>query len=311
MGKQQTKALHLQKSQSQSSCSKLWGERKFGLRVWPSHPNQNETTRWLYDHLGAFHNSKKAINLSNLAKHFNCEDGIDFLSPSTQAILPFDHAEFLLSIAKTNYVEVDDYWGSKVLILTAYLIYQSKTLFPKEIVSIVKECFKSEGGIDVDEGRLACKLPWCFDGYNAVKSVDGMKNHLDNLDPSELKHEVAATEATITLNVMKDGHTHTEMKFNSLINLNTVLKLAVGKEQKITQLKVKHAGVRVFLSSAGRKTISQLGMADNDVLEIEDSINTVPQPSDTDDLKENTAATSNRRKKKNKKKSKTKKNKSY
>lgn len=308
-----TSRIYLESDAPLAHLSYSLARLDLGLALQPSHPNQNETTRWLYDHLGAFHNSKKAINLSNLAKHFNCEDGIDFLSPSTQAILPFDHAEFLLSIAKTNYFEVDDYWGSKVLILTAYLIYQSKTLFlfPKEIVSIVKECFKSEGGIDVDEGRLARKLPWCFDGYNAVKSVDGMKNHLDNLDPSELKHEVAATEPTITLNVMKDGHTHTEMKFNSLINLSTVLKLAVRKEQKITRLKVKHAGVRVFLSSAGRKTISQLGMADNDVLEIEDSINTVPQPSDTDDLKENTAAISNRRKKKNKKKSKTKKNKSY
>jgi hypothetical protein len=32
--KQQTKALHLQKPQSTNS--KVWGERKFGLRVWVS-----------------------------------------------------------------------------------------------------------------------------------------------------------------------------------------------------------------------------------------------------------------------------------
>lgn len=277
------------------------------LQPSPPDQNQNETTKWLYDHLGAFHNnSKKALNLPSLVKHFNSEDGLHFLSPSTQAILPFDHAEFLLSIAKTTYLEVDDLWGAKVLILTAYLIYQSKTEPPDEIVTIVKECF-DDG--DVDEGHLAQELPWCFDGYNAVKSVDGMKNHLENLDLSELKHEVAAVEPTITL-VVKEGHSQTEIKFNSLINLNTVLKLAVGKKQKIAR--VKHNGERVFLSSAGRKTIRQLGMVDNDVLEVEDSINTVTQPSDMDDImnvKENTAATSNRRKKKNKKKSK--KNKSY
>lgn len=220
-------------------------------------------------------------------------------------MLPYDPAEFLLSIAKTTYLEVDDLWGAKVLILTAYLICQSKTLLPEEITTIVKECF-NDG--DADVGQLAHKLPWCFDGYNAVKSVDGMKNHLENLDLSELKHEVAAVEPTITL-VMKDGDNHTEIKFNSLINLNTVLKLAVGKRQKI--VRVKHNGERVFLSSAGRKTICQLGMVDNDVLEIEDSINAVSQPSDRDDMKEKeniAERSSTRRKKKNKK---SKKNKSY
>eukprot|EP00985_Skeletonema_marinoi_P015213 scaffold7805_cov199-Skeletonema_marinoi.AAC.3 len=62
--KQQTKALHLQKPQSTNS--KVWGERKFGLRVWPFHPEQNERTKWLFEFLGAFHNSKKAMTLPNL-----------------------------------------------------------------------------------------------------------------------------------------------------------------------------------------------------------------------------------------------------
>eukprot|EP00985_Skeletonema_marinoi_P031260 scaffold37305_cov146-Skeletonema_marinoi.AAC.5 len=136
-----------------------------------------------------------------------------------------------------------------------------------------------------------------------------MKNHLEQLDLSELKDEVAAAESTITLNV-NDGHTQTEMKFNELINLNTVLKLSIEKKQK--SIRLKHNGARVFLSSAGRKSLRQLGMEDNDVLEIEDSPDdhTVLQPVGTDNiLKESITATSNRRKKKNKKKSK--KNKSY
>jgi hypothetical protein len=144
---------------------------------------------------------------------------MDFLSASTQALLPFDHAEFLLSVAKTTYLEVDDFWGAKVLVLTAYLICESKMTNAKEIV----ECFKAGG--EVDEDKLAEHLPWCYEGYNVVKSVDGMKKFLEQLDLSELKDEVAAAESTITLNV-KDGHTKTEMKFNELINLNTVLKLS-------------------------------------------------------------------------------------
>jgi len=242
------------------------------------------------------------MSLPNLVKHFNCEDGIgiDFLSASTQALLPFDHAEFLLSVAKTTYLEVDDFWGAKVLVLTAYLICESKMTNAKEIV----ECFKAGG--EVDEDKLAEHLPWCYEGYNVVKSVDGMKKFLEQLDLSELKDEVAAAESTITLNV-KDGHTQTEMKFNELINLNTVLKLSIEKKQK--SIRLKHNGARVFLSSAGRKSLRQLGMEDNDVLEIEVSPDdhTVL---DTDNiLKESITATSNRRKKKNKKKSK--KNKSY
>eukprot|EP00984_Skeletonema_dohrnii_P012167 scaffold4911_cov72-Skeletonema_dohrnii-CCMP3373.AAC.1 len=301
--KQQTKALHLQKPQSTNS--KVWGERKFGLRVWPSHPEQNERTNWLYEHLGAFHNSTKVMTnpLPNIVKHFNCEDGMDFLSASTQALIPFDHAEFLLSVAKTTYLEVDDFWGAKVLVLTAYLICESRMKNAKEIV----ECFKAGG--EVDEDKLAEHLPWCYEAYNAVNSVDGMKNFLEQLDLSELKDEVAAAESTITLNI-KDGHTKTEMKFNELINLNTVLKLSIEKKQK--SIRLKHNGARVFLSSAGRKSLRQLGMEDNDVLEIEVSSDdhTVLQPVGKDNnSKEINTATSNRRKKKNKKKSK--KNKSY
>lgn len=120
------------------------------------------------------------MTLPNLVKHFACEDGMDFLSASTQALLPFDHAEFLLSVAKTTYLEVDDFWGAKVLVLTAYLICESKMTNAKEIV----ECFKAGG--EVDEDKLAQHLPWCFEGYNVVKSVDEMKNHLEQLDLSEL-----------------------------------------------------------------------------------------------------------------------------
>jgi len=267
------------------------------------HPDQNVRTKWLFEFLGAFHNSKKAMTLPNLVKHFACEDGMDFLSASTQALLPFDHAEFLLSVAKTTYLEVDDFWGAKVLVLTAYMICESKMTNAKEIV----ECFKAGG--EVDEDKLAQHLPWCSEGYNVVKSVDEMKNHLEQLDLSELKDEVAAAESTITLNV-NDGHTQTEMKFNELINLNTVLKLSIEKKQK--SIRLKHNGARVFLSSAGRKSLRQLGMEDNDVLEIEVSPDDhkVSQQINTDNnSKENTTATSNRRKKKNKKKSK--KNKSY
>ena len=269
----------------------------------PSHPEQNETTKWLYDHLASFHNSKKVISLPNLIKHFNCGDGIDFLSASSQVLLPFDHAEFLLSIVKTIYLSVDDFWGAKVLVSTAYLIYQSKLTNAKEIFSIVKECFKTDG--EIDEDRLANELPFCFEGYKAVESVESMKS-LEQLDLPKLKEEVSTAESTVTL-VVKDGNTQTDMTFNSLINLNTLLNLSIGKKQKIIRL--KHNGSRVFLSSAGRKTLRQLGMADNDVLEIEYSIDTVLKPSDADNSKVSTAATSNRRKKKNKKKSK--KNKSH
>ena len=219
------------------------------------------------------------MNLSNLVKHFDCEEGIDFLSASTQVLLPFDHAEYLLSIVKTTYLSAEDYWGAKLLVLTAYLIYQAKITNVKEIFAIVKECFKSEG--EIDEDRLANELPWVFEGYKATASVGSLKS-LDHLDLQKLKEEAAEAESTITL-VVKDGNTQTEMSFNSLINLNTALKLSIGKNQKTIRL--KHNGQRIFLSSAGRQTLAGFGMADNDVLEIEHSIDTVLQPTDTDNSK--------------------------
>jgi hypothetical protein len=233
------------------------------------------------------------MNLSNLVKHFDCEEGIDFLSASSLVLLPFDHAEYLLSIVKTTYLSAEDFWGAKLLVLTAYLIYQSKVTIVKEIFAIVKECFKSDG--EIDEDRLAHELPWCFEGYKTTGSVCSLKS-LEHLDLQKLKEEAAEAESKITL-VVKDRDTQTEMTFNSLVNLNTALKLSIGKNQKTIRL--KHNGARIFLSSAGRRTLSQIGMADNDVLEIEDSIDTVLQPTEADNSKEITA----RRKRKNKKKS--------
>lgn len=205
-------------------------------------------------------------------------------------------------MAKTN-LELDDVWGAKVLILTAYLIYQSKITNAKDIVAIVNDCFESE---EVDEDRLSHQLPWCHLSYKATVSPDIMKSHMEQLNLSELKDAVASAEPTITLKVMKDGHTE-KLEINSLVNLNTALKL-IGMHQK-SSIRLKHNGERVFLSSAGRKTLCQLGMKDDDIIEIEDSssvpIQTVLQPSYMDDMKENTAATSNRRKKKNKNKKKS------
>ena len=229
------------------------------------------------------------MNLSNLVKHFDCEEGIDFLSVSSQVLLPFDHAEYLLSIVKTTYLSAEDFWGAKLLVLTAYLIYQSKVTNVKEIFAIVKECFKSDGEIDRD--RLAHELPWCFEGYKTTGSVGSLKS-LEHLDLQKMKEEAAGAESKITL-LVKDRDTQKR----SLVNLNTALKLSIGKNQKTIRL--KHNGARIFLSSAGRRTLSQIGMADNDVLEIEDSIDTVLQPTEADNSKEITA----RRKRKNKKKS--------
>ena len=297
--KSETKALHLQKAPT----SKAWGARKFGLRAWPPDSDQNESTKlkWLHKHLGDFHNSKKAINLLNLVKHFACEDGMDFLSASNQALLPYDHAEFLLATAKVWTEENEDYWGSKVLVLTGYLICQAKVCAAKEIVTIVKECCNSE---EVDEEQLSRQLPFCHEGFLATKSVDEMKRHLKHLDFSEL----ADLEAKITLNVnMLFEGTQTEMTFNALINLNTALQLSLGKNH-CRSIRLKHNGSRVFLSSAGKKTLSQLGMKDNDVLEIEDCRDTVLQQSTkVVDSKANTQATrkkKNDKKKNNKKKTK-------
>ena len=233
------------------------------------------------------------MSLQNLAKHFDCKEGIDFLSVSSQVLLPFDHAEYLLSIVKTTYLSAEDFWGAKLLVLTAYLIYQSKVTNVKEIFAIVKECFKSDGEIDRD--RLAHELPWCFEGYKTTGSVGSLKS-LEHLDLQKMKEEAAGAESKITL-LVKDRDTQNEMTFNSLVNLNTALKLSIGKNQKTIRL--KHNGARIFFSSAGKQTLSQIGMADNDVLEIEDSIDTVLQPTEADNSKSTT-----RRKKKNKKKSK-------
>ena len=322
-----TKALHLQK---ETSSVKVWGDRKHGLRAWvsdvirdiffptscsvsadlslsllnatfcpiiqPTQPEQNASTKWLYDHLNTFHDSKKEINLPNLVKHFNCDDGLDFLAVSNQVSLPFDQAEFLLRMAKTN-LEMNDYWGAKILILAAYLLYQSKIVSTKDIVALVKD--------KAEEDQLLEQLPWCYKAIQATSSPEEIKIHLNQLDLEELSAEVSNEEPMITLNVTKEGTAEKKLQINSLVNLNTALKLSLGKHEK--NIRLKHNGERVFLSSSGKKTLRQLGFGDEDVLEVEDSI---LQPAVIVPNNENISIKSNRTKK-TKKKSMKKKKKSY
>ena len=285
--------LHLQKQQVPST--KVWGERKNGLRAW-SLPEQSSTS-WLYDHLNNFYSSKKRVNVPNLVKHFNTADGLEFLAASTQVSLPLDHAEFLLERAKAD-LEKEDYWGAKILLLTAYLLYQTKVTDVKDVVAFVK---------GMKAGDSLEQLSYCYRGDNATTSPDQMKLHFDELNLEELKAEVARDEPKVTLNVIQNGYADKKV-LNSLINLNTALTSTLDKVEK--NIRIKHNDNRLFLSSAGRKTLCQLGIVEGDTLEIEDP-SLVLQPtviaSDENIEKKST----NRAKKTKKKKTTKKKKKSH
>ena len=111
MKKSPNKALHLQKQQVPST--KVWGDRTNGLRAWTLPEQSSSTsTKWLYDHLNTFYSSKKRVNVPNLVKHFSSSDGLEFLAASTQVSLPFDHAAFLLEMAKVD-LDMEDYLGQR------------------------------------------------------------------------------------------------------------------------------------------------------------------------------------------------------
>ena len=120
----------------------------------------------------------------------------------------------------------------------------------------------------------------------------------------ELKGEVARDEPKITINVIENGQANTKV-LNSLINLNTALTLILDKVEK--NIRIKHNNERLFLSSAGRKTLCQLGIVEGDTLEIDDpSLVLQPTVIVSD---ENIEKKSNNRTKKSKKKKATKKKK--
>lgn len=286
------KALHLQKQQVPST--KVWGDRTNGLRAWSLPESTSTSTKWLYDHLNNFYSSKKRVNVPNLVKHFSSSDGLEFLAASTQVSLPFDHAAFLLEMAKVD-LDMEDYFGAKILLLTAYLLYQTKVSDAKEVVDTVK---------GMKAGDSLEQLSYCYRGDNATTSPDQMKLHLDELNIDELKAEVARDEPKITINVIENGQADTKV-LNSLINLNTALTLTLDKVEK--NIRIKHNDERLFLSSAGKKTLSQLGIVEGDTLEIEDpSLVLQPTVIVSD---ENVEKKSNSRTKKTKKKKTTKKKK--
>lgn len=292
--KSPNKALHLQKQQLPST--KVWGERKNGLRAWSLPESTSTSTTWLYDHLNTFYSSKKRVNVPNLVKHFSSSDGLEFLSASTQVSLPFDHAEFLLERAKADLdIEEEDYWGAKILLLTAYLLYQTKVTDAKEVVAIVK---------GMKTGDSLEQLSYCYRGENATSSPDHMKLYFDELNLEELKAEVARDEPKITLNVIENGHADKKV-LNSLVSLNAALTLTLDKVEK--NIRIKHNRERLFLSSAGKKTLRQLGIVEGDTLEIEDpSLVLQPAVVVSD---ENIEKKSNNRTKRTKKKKATKKKK--
>ena len=191
---------------------------------------------------------------------------------------------------------MEDYWGAKILLLTAYLLYQTKVSDANEVVAIVK---------GMKTGDSLEQLSYCYRGDNATTSPDLMKLHFDEFNIDELKAEVARDEPKITLNVIENGHADTKV-LNSLINLNTALTLTLDKVEK--NIRIKHNEDRLFLSSAGKKTLSQLGIVEGDTLEIEDP-SLVLQPTVNIVPDENIEKKSNSRTKKTKKKKTTKKKK--
>mmetsp|Transcript_32434 Transcript_32434/g.68024 ORF Transcript_32434/g.68024 Transcript_32434/m.68024 type:complete len:316 (-) Transcript_32434:114-1061(-) len=270
MVKKATKPLHLQKQKPQrniSSPSSSFGPRKLSSNAWCSTSSDVATGEicgqslpsWdsIKQQLIEFHDTAKVISLKSLLRVWNCG--------GSATALPFEYAERLYGMAKIA-IELGDYHGAKVMILAAGLLHQDTVMDIADIIHFVEE---NDCNDESYEDNLAESLPFCYDSHMASASPDAMGTYLSSLDLERLKTKIASCEPLIAL-VFNDGTIERKVPgVNSLITLNTALSRYGEINSKISSVRVKHNGTRVFLSRSGKKSLSDLGIVNNDVVEIE------------------------------------------
>ena len=152
------------------------------------------------------------------------------------------------------------------MMLSAGLLLQTKVTDIDEIHAFATE--NNCGDVSY-ENNLAKILPFCHTTFMACKSPESMQRYLAKLNIQKLREDLRAVEPLVTL-VFDDGAVACSVAgISSLLTLNTVLS-RYWQVSKLSNCRVKHNGVRLFLSVAGKKRLADLGINDNDLFEIED-----------------------------------------
>ena len=163
-------------------------------------------------------------------------------------------------------LETNDFYDAKTMLLGAGILHQTKVSSFDGIVAFMDE---NDCADESFEDSLSQTLPFCSDAYKATKTPDAMREYLEELNTEELKSKLSSAEPLIDI-IFKNGATERKLQsVNSLISLNVLLSHH-GEIPKITNVRVKHNGTRLFLSSSGRKSLADLGIVSDDVVEIED-----------------------------------------
>ena len=163
-------------------------------------------------------------------------------------------------------METNDFYDAKTMLLSAGILHQIKVSRFDAIAVFMDE---NDCADESFEDSLSQTLPFCSDAYKATKTPDAMREYLEELNTEELKSKLSSAEPLIDI-IFKNGATERKLQsVNSLISLNILLSHH-GEIPKITNVRVKHNGTRLFLSSSGRKSLADLGIVSDDVVEIED-----------------------------------------
>jgi DNA-nicking Smr family endonuclease len=194
------------------------------------------------------------------------------------------------------------------------------------------------------------QLPHFFAGFNATRSTAGLYSFLQRSLPQEYQQMLASfvnmgTKSRVMNfvgSVSQDWERKSLNKSSSLRSSSTRsndpedddITLVIGgcsfrvcpslplksvfneyadnNSVSLKSLRFSYAGKTLFLSTAGRKSPNELGMLDNDMIEVHNSVQETTVPSTGDNDKQNTNQQSKKKKQKKSKKTKTKsKNGSY
>lgn len=272
MGKKASKKkpLHLQKQKANDSKDSFGP--KLSTDAWyVSEDGGNEVDQhssWLAikNQLIKFYDEKDCLELKSLVKFWGDSEVLNSLCAAT---LPFVYAERLYAMAKMA-IKTEDLHAASLMILAAGLMNQLKVTSFCDVSSFVDNNKSSDEAYD---DNLAEILAFCYNAVNGTKSPARMVDYLEELNVDILKANIAAAEPLITIRLKDGGDPERKLEgINSLITLTELLTHG-GVSSNIRMLGLKHNDSRLFLSKCGKRSLSDLGIVNGDVIEIEDFSN--------------------------------------
>ncbi|KAL7553619.1 hypothetical protein ACHAWF_016923 [Thalassiosira exigua] len=193
-------------------------------------------------------------------------------------MLPYSFSALFLDWAKSR-LDVGDDSGAKIFIMSSGLIQQSRLMHIEDIFKVTL----GDGKSDLDDEKFRT-LTFYHRACEAVKSLDSMKQYLNDLDPVELENELrnAEPQILIVFSNTTDGSKEV-VQVNPLIKLKTLVNTIlvsvysgeddgrlVNHKAFAKTLRISFNGKRLFLSSYGKKRISELGIIQGSKIIVEE-----------------------------------------